>query len=195
MADGIEPGMETTTIPKDNKPASKPRLSRRAKVAGGIGVAAVAAGAAVGAAVLTRREESIPAGFLKVNGALHKVTAAPETALLYVLKEELGLSGPKFGCGLGQCGACSVLVGDKEMRSCIASWAGIKGAVTTLEGLPARWAAERKLSADQAAKTLHPVQQAWIDEQVPQCGYCQNGMMIMAVDLLHQNPKPTVAQI
>ncbi|HSR26176.1 MAG TPA: (2Fe-2S)-binding protein [Candidatus Eisenbacteria bacterium] len=137
----------------------------------------------------------MPAGSIRVNGADHKVRAAPDTPLLYVLRDELDLRGPKFGCGLGQCGACAVLVGDRETRSCITAWSAVKDEVTTLEGLPARWAAQRGLPAADAATTLHPVQQAWIDQQVPQCGYCQSGMMIMAVDLLHRIPDPTEAQI
>src|SRR5690348_4531836 len=120
---------------------------------------------------------------LIVNGTPHDVDAAPDTPLLYVLRDELGLKGPKFGCGLGQCGACAVLVGDRETRACITPWPSVKDEVTTLEGLPARWAGQRGMSATPA---LHPVQQAWIDQQVPQCGYCQSGMMIMAVDLLHR---------
>jgi isoquinoline 1-oxidoreductase alpha subunit len=136
-----------------------------------------------------------PAGSILVNGTVHKVQSTPDTPLLYVLRDELGLHGPKFGCGLGQCGACSVLIGDRETRSCITTWNAVTGAITTLEGLPARWAAQKGLSPDEAARTLHPVQQAWIDQQVPQCGYCQNGMMIMAVDLLHGNASPSEAQI
>jgi len=115
---------------------------------------------------------------------------------LYVLRNDLGLSGPQFGCGLSQCGACSVLVDGKETRSCVTTVNRAAGKeVTTLEGLPARWAAQQRLSAAQAEATLHPVQQAWIDEQVPQCGFCQNGMMIKATELLEQKSRPTVAQI
>ncbi|HMC57682.1 MAG TPA: (2Fe-2S)-binding protein [Candidatus Solibacter sp.] len=133
---------------------------------------------------------------LSVNGAKHVVSAAPETPLLYVLRNELKLTGPRFGCGLAQCGACAVLVDGKEVRACIAPVSSAVGKrVTTIEGLPAVWAAEKGLSAGDAAKALHPVQQAWIDEQVPQCGYCQSGMMIAAVELLAKNPNPTVAQI
>jgi isoquinoline 1-oxidoreductase alpha subunit len=131
---------------------------------------------------------------IKVNGSQQAVSAAPETPLLYVLRNELHLTGPRFGCGLAQCGACAVLVDGKEMRSCITPVAAVTGKqVTTIEGLPALWAA----SQGDAVKpgTLHPVQQAWIDEQVPQCGYCQSGMMIAAVNLLRSNPDPTVEQI
>jgi aerobic-type carbon monoxide dehydrogenase small subunit (CoxS/CutS family) len=133
---------------------------------------------------------------LTVNGTKQAVSATPETPLLYVLRNELKLIGPRFGCGLAQCGACAVLVNGKEVRSCIAPVSSVIGKqVTTIEGLPGVWAAEKGLNAADAAKTLHPVQQAWIDEQVPQCGYCQSGMMIAAVELLAKNPHPSVAEI
>jgi isoquinoline 1-oxidoreductase alpha subunit len=133
---------------------------------------------------------------LTVNGARHVVSAAPETPLLYVLRNDLKLSGPRLGCGIAQCGACAVLVNGKEVRSCILPVSSAVGKeVATIEGLPEIWAAQKGLTPEEAAKTLHPVQQAWIDEQVPQCGYCQSGMMIAAVDLLAKNPRPTVAQI
>jgi isoquinoline 1-oxidoreductase alpha subunit len=133
---------------------------------------------------------------LTVNGARQVVSAAPETPLIFVLRNELKLSGPRLGCGMAQCGSCSVLLDGEEIRTCITPVSYAVGKqVTTIEGLPAVWAVEKKLSAADAAKTLHPVQQAWIDEQVPQCGYCQSGMMIVAVELLAKNPNPTVAQI
>jgi isoquinoline 1-oxidoreductase alpha subunit len=133
---------------------------------------------------------------LSVNGAQHSVAVAPDTPLLYVLRNDLKLTGPRLGCGIAQCGACAVLVNGKEVRSCILPVSSVVGKqVTTIEGLPAIWATAKGLNAGDAAKTLHPVQQAWIDEQVPQCGYCQSGMMIAAVDLLSKNPHPTVAQI
>ena len=133
---------------------------------------------------------------LTVNGAEHTVSAAPQTPLLYVLRNELKLTGPRFGCGMAQCGACAVLVDGKEVRSCIAPVSSTIGKrIITIEGLPAVWAAQKSLSASEAAMTLHPVQQAWIDEQVPQCGYCQSGMMIAAVQLLSKNRNPTVADI
>ena len=133
---------------------------------------------------------------LQVNGAAHSVRSAPETPLLFILRNELKLTGPRLGCGMAQCGACAVLVDGAEFRACItpASFA-INKQITTLEGLPALWAGQRVLTPAQAARTLHPVQQAWIDEQVPQCGYCQSGMMMVAVQLLAHNPNPTVAQI
>jgi aerobic-type carbon monoxide dehydrogenase small subunit (CoxS/CutS family) len=133
---------------------------------------------------------------LSVNGARHVISAAPETPLLYVLRNDLKLTGPRLGCGIAQCGACAVLVNGKEVRSCIAPVSSMVGKqITTIEGLSAAWAAAKGLSVSDAAKKLHPVQQAWIDEQVPQCGYCQSGMMIAAVDLLTKIPNPTVAQI
>jgi aerobic-type carbon monoxide dehydrogenase small subunit (CoxS/CutS family) len=115
--------------------------------------------------------------------------------LLYVLRNELKLSGPRLGCGLAQCGACSVLLDGEEARSCVTPLSSLAGRqVITIEGLPAVWAAEKGLDPADAA-TLHPVQQAWIDEQVPQCGYCQSGMMIAAVELLSKNKNPTLTQI
>jgi aerobic-type carbon monoxide dehydrogenase small subunit (CoxS/CutS family) len=131
-----------------------------------------------------------------VNGAKREVQAPADTPLLYVLRNDLELSGPQFGCGLAQCGACSVLLNGKEVRSCITPVSAVRDKeVTTLEGLPARWAKQRGLSAEQAAKTLHPVQAAWIAEQTPQCGFCQNGMMIKATELLERAPSPTVSEI
>jgi aerobic-type carbon monoxide dehydrogenase small subunit (CoxS/CutS family) len=133
---------------------------------------------------------------LSVNGTKQVVSAAPETPLLFVLRNDLKLKGPRLGCGMAQCGACSVLLDGEEVRACITPISYAVGKqVTTIEGLPAVWAAEKGLSAAGAANTLHPVQQAWIDEQVPQCGYCQSGMMIAAVELLAKNPNPSVAQI
>ena len=131
-----------------------------------------------------------------VNGTRREVQAPRDTPLLYVLRNDLGLSGPQFGCGLSQGGACSVLVDGQEVRSCGMAVSQVIGKeVTTLEGLSARWAKEKGLPAAEAEKTLHPVQQAWIDEQVPLCGFCQNGMMIKATELLDETPSPTVAQI
>jgi aerobic-type carbon monoxide dehydrogenase small subunit (CoxS/CutS family) len=131
---------------------------------------------------------------IHVNGKAHRVRASENTPLLYVLHNELGLHGPRFGCGLSQCGACSVLADGKEIRSCVTPVALVTGKkVTTLEGLPAQWAAKRGTAS--AKGELHPIQQAWIDQQVPQCGYCQNGMMIQAADLLAKNDHPTDEQI
>jgi len=133
---------------------------------------------------------------LSVNGVKREVQAPNDTPLLYVLKNELEISSPQFGCGLAQCGACSILLDGKEVRSCITTVAAANGKeITTLEGLPERWAKQRGLSSADAAKTLHPVQEAWIEEQTPLCGFCQNGMMIKATELLEANPRATVAQI
>ena len=123
---------------------------------------------------------------LRVNGREHTVASESDCPLLYVLRNELGLSGPKFGCGLGDCGACAVLIGGRETRSCSVPVGDVHDEVTTLEGLGALWDADGD---------LHPVQEAWIDEQVPQCGYCQSGMIIAAVDLLGRNPDPSVDEI
>ncbi len=133
---------------------------------------------------------------LTVNGERREVQAPADTPLLYVLRNDLQLIGPQFGCGLAQCGACAVLVDGKEMRSCVTPVASVASQeITTLEGLPARWAKQTGLSAEAAKSTLHPVQQAWIEEQTPQCGFCQNGMMIKATELLESNPSPSLAQI
>jgi len=131
-----------------------------------------------------------------VNGVRRELQAPADTPLLYVLRNDLELSGPQFGCGLAQCGSCSVLLDGKEIRSCITPLSAASGKeVTTLEGLPARWAQQKGLSTAEAQKTLHPVQQAWIEEQTPLCGFCQNGMMIKAVELLERVAQPTVAEI
>lgn len=131
-----------------------------------------------------------------VNGARREVQSTADTPLLYVLRNELELSGPQFGCGLAQCGSCSVLLDGKEIRSCITPLSAAGGKeITTLEGLAGRWAQQKGLSRQDAEKTLHPVQQAWIEEQTPLCGFCQNGMMIKATELLEQTPNPSVAQI
>src|SRR5271169_6929160 len=104
---------------------------------------------------------------LTVNGVRHEVQAPEDTPLLYVLRNDLQLIGPQFGCGLAQCGACSVLIDGKEVRSCITALSDVAPGqeITTLEGLPGRWAMQKGLSALEAKNTLHPVQQAWIEEQ------------------------------
>ena len=120
---------------------------------------------------------------LKVNGRTHTLDIDPSTPLLYVLRNDLGLQGPRFGCGLGQCGSCTVIIKGVAVRSCITPVSTVRGSeIVTLEGL---------------AKNgkLHPLQQAWIDEQVPQCGFCQNGQIMTAKALLDRNPNPTDAQI
>ena len=131
-----------------------------------------------------------------VNGVRREIQAPTDTPLLYVLRNDLELTGPQFGCGLAQCGACSVLLNGKEVRSCIMTLGSAAGKeVTTLEGLPARWAKQKGLPYEEAAKTLHPVQEAWIEEQTPLCGFCQNGMMIKATELLERVSSPTVTEI
>ncbi len=131
-----------------------------------------------------------------VNGVRREVQAPTDTPLLYVLRNDLELTGPQFGCGLAQCGSCSVLLDGKEIRSCITALSAAVGKeVTTLEGLPARWAQQKGLPQAEAEKTLHPVQQAWIEEQTPLCGFCQNGMMIKATELLERVATPSVAEI
>jgi aerobic-type carbon monoxide dehydrogenase small subunit (CoxS/CutS family) len=130
---------------------------------------------------------------LTVNQRVQDIDAAPETPLLYVLSNELGLQGPRFGCGLAQCGSCSVLVDGIEIRSCVTPLSKVVGkSVTTLEGLPTWYAQQKKLAS---APELHPLQQAVIDEQALQCGYCYNGQIIKGAELLSKNPRPTVEQI
>jgi aerobic-type carbon monoxide dehydrogenase small subunit (CoxS/CutS family) len=119
---------------------------------------------------------------LKVNGRSHTVDVEADTPLLYVLRNDLGLQGPHFGCGLAQCGACKVIIDWTAVPSCVLPVSAVKAEITTLEGL-----------APQGK--LHPIQQAWIDEQVPQCGFCQNGQIMTAKALLDKNPHPTDAQI
>ena len=120
---------------------------------------------------------------LRVNGQSHTLDIDPSTPLLYILRNDLGLQGPRFGCGLGQCGACTVIIKGAAVRSCITPTSAALGSeITTLEGLA-------------QDGRLHPVQQAWIDEQVPQCGFCQNGQIMTAKALLDRNPNPTDAEI
>jgi aerobic-type carbon monoxide dehydrogenase small subunit (CoxS/CutS family) len=119
---------------------------------------------------------------LRVNGESRTVDIDPSTPLLYILRNDLGYEGPRFGCGLGQCGACTVIIDGQAIRSCVTPTENVTGEVTTLEGL----------STD---GQLDPVQQAWIDVQVPQCGFCQNGQILTAKALLERNPNPTDAQI
>jgi len=135
----------------------------------------------------------MPQYTLRVNNATHTVTAAADTPLLYILMDQLELKGPRFGCGLGQCGSCSVLVDGAETRSCITRVSAIQGkSITTLEGLPALYASQKRLAAP---PEFHPVQQAMIEEQAPQCGYCYNGMIVKASELLSKTPDPTDIQI
>jgi isoquinoline 1-oxidoreductase alpha subunit len=119
---------------------------------------------------------------ISVNGAAHSVNADPAMPLLWVLRDLIGYTGTKFGCGAGLCGACTVHLDGRAIRSCITPVGSLGGAkITTIEGL----------SLDNS----HPVQQAWIAEQVPQCGYCQSGMIMAAAALLKENPQPDSADI
>lgn len=120
---------------------------------------------------------------LMVNGHTHTVDVDPETPLLYVLSDDLQLRGPKFGCGLGQCGACTVIMQGRTVRSCITPVGTVKGAsITTIEGLG---------SVDK----LHPLQQAFIDEQAAQCGFCLSGVILEAKVLVDKNPNPSDSDI
>lgn len=120
---------------------------------------------------------------LSVNGAPHEADVEAEMPLLWVLRDELGITGPKYGCGIGLCGACTVHVAGKAVRSCSYAVGQAEGAeVTTIEGLG-------------GPDTLHPVQQAWLEHQVAQCGYCQAGQIMQAAALLSANPNPGDADI
>jgi aerobic-type carbon monoxide dehydrogenase small subunit (CoxS/CutS family) len=119
---------------------------------------------------------------LKVNGKQVKVDVEPDMPLLWVLRDELGLTGTKYGCGIAACGACTVHIDGKPVRSCVMPVSAVEGAtVTTIEGL--------------SANGDHPVQKAWVNLQVPQCGYCQSGMIMSAAALLKENKKPSDADI
>ena len=120
---------------------------------------------------------------LNVNGQNHEVNADPNTPLLWVLREHVGLTGTKYGCGIAACGACTVHVDGVAMRSCSVPLSAVAGKkITTIEGLAQNG-------------VLHKVQKAWIDHDVPQCGYCQSGMIMAVVELLNNKPKPTDADI
>ena len=118
---------------------------------------------------------------LDINGTVHEVDVDPETPLLWVLRENLGMTGTKYGCGIAQCGACSVHLDGAVMRSCQLQVGSIEGKVTTIEGL--------------SPDASHPIQRAWLAHQVPQCGYCQSGQIMAAAALLAQNPAPSDADI
>jgi isoquinoline 1-oxidoreductase subunit alpha len=186
-------------------------LTRRRALKGGAAalvgaaVAAVSGAEASGALAATKKKKPTNQKATKtkltinVNGKNHAVQLSSDTMLLYVLRDEMHLRGPKFGCGLSQCGACAVLVDGKQIRSCVTPVGGLpasatKNKIVTLDGLAETW--HGKSGKAKAKKgQLHPLQQAWIDEQVPQCGYCQSGMIIQAADLLAKKPHPTVAEI
>jgi len=120
---------------------------------------------------------------LRVNGRTHALTVDPDTPLLYVLRNDLKLNGPKFGCGLGQCGACTVILDGRAVRSCVTALSDVRdGEVITLEGLGSR-------------DNPHPVQRAFIEEQAAQCGYCMSGMIMQAKAFLDQTAKPSEAEI
>ncbi len=118
---------------------------------------------------------------LIVNGKRHELDVEPDAPLLWVIRDELGLTGTKFGCGIAQCGACTVLADGKPVRSCVTPTSAVKGEITTIEGL--------------SNGLKHPVQQAWLTEDVPQCGYCQSGQILAATALLKDTPNPTDADI
>jgi aerobic-type carbon monoxide dehydrogenase small subunit (CoxS/CutS family) len=119
---------------------------------------------------------------LTVNGKTHDLDVEGDTPLLWVIRDEVGLTGTKFGCGVGACGACTVLLEDEPTRSCVLPLSAVAGkSITTIEGL----------SADKS----HPVQKAWIAESVPQCGYCQSGMILTAAALLKRKAQPTDTEI
>ena len=121
---------------------------------------------------------------LVVNGTSHTLDVDPATPLLWVIRDYVGLSGTKFGCGIAQCGACTVHLNGSPIRSCVTpAQAAVGQEITTIEGI----------AADDGS--LHPVQQAWIDEQVPQCGYCQSGQIMSAAALLESNPSPSDGEI
>ena len=125
----------------------------------------------------------MPSYTLQVNGAAKSVSVEPDTPLLYILRNDLELNGPRFGCGLSQCGACTVLVDGRPTRSCVTAVSSLGAKkITTLEGLGSR-------------DRLHPLQKAFIEEQAAQCGYCTNGMIMAAKALLDKTSKPTEAQI
>ena len=119
---------------------------------------------------------------LSINGQQHRLELEPETPLLWAIRGTVGLTGTKFGCGIQQCGACTVLIGKRPVRSCGITVGEVAGKeITTIEGL--------------SGDSRHPVQLAWVEEQVPQCGYCQSGQIMAAVSLLERNPNPTDKEI
>ena len=119
---------------------------------------------------------------LTVNGTEHEVDVEPEMPVLWVLRDELGITGPKYGCGIAQCGACTVHVDGVAVRSCQLAVGDLEGEVTTIEGLG-------------TPENLHVVQAAWVEHQVAQCGYCQSGQIMAAASFLATNPEPSDADI
>lgn len=119
---------------------------------------------------------------ITVNGVAHEVDAAGETPLLYVLRNRLDLTGAKYGCGMAQCGACTVLMADQAVRSCVLPLSAVDAPITTIEGLG-------------TSAQPHPMQRAFIEEQAAQCGYCTSGMIMQAVALTRGNPRPSQAQV
>lgn len=179
---------------KENKVPTQPaeesqQISRRGFLLGA-GMGAIATGAATAGTIALRSPGTMAAAqadevtvTLEVNQKTHTVTVEPDTPLLWVLRDTLGLTGTKYGCGIGLCGACAVHVDGKVARSCTIGVGSVDGAsIITIEGLG-------------QAEELHPVQAAWIAENVPQCGYCQSGQIMAAAALLAENPKPTNADI
>ncbi len=159
---------------------SAPATDRRRLITGGVGAALTLAG---GAAVLAACETSGSSLQIKVNGRSHNVVATPQTPLLYVLRNELNLQGPRFGCGLSECGACTVQLDGKPIRSCVTPVSAAAGkSVSTLEGLG-------------TVARPSKLQQAFIDHQAAQCGYCISGMIMEADAFLRSNPRPSVADI
>jgi nicotinate dehydrogenase subunit A len=134
--------------------------------------------------IAAKEDKSMPQDFqIKVNGTARRANVEPDTPLLYILRNDLELSGPRFGCGLSQCGACTVLIDGRPTRSCVTPVVSVGAkSVLTLEGLGSK-------------DKLHPLQKAFIEEQAAQCGYCTNGMIMAAKALLDRTPKPTEAQI
>jgi len=117
-----------------------------------------------------------------INGTVHRLDVSPDTPLLWVLRDTLGLTGTKYGCGIAQCGACTVHVDGTAVRACVTPLSAVQGKrITTIEGL--------------SPDSSHPLQKAWIAEEVPQCGYCQSGQIMKAAELLQANPKPSRGEI
>ena len=163
-------------------PATEGGSSKAAYVGAAVAAGAVAV-AAGGALWQSAPRKATGPATIRVNGKDHTVAASPDTPLLYVLRNEVGLTGPRFGCGLAQCGACTVQVNGEPVRACVTKVGSVEGkTVTTLEGLG---------NADRP----HPLQKAFIDQQAVQCGYCISGMVMEAEAFLRTKPKPTSAEI